>query len=95
MNAVMKGLDVRDLLGLADDVCRRRAVTRQEICSRMRTKAIASARHELWWRLRHAPETCFSYQEIGRLFARHHVTIMHGVRAHQRRLAEAALSIDH
>jgi len=88
MNPMMNGLDVRDLLGLVDDVCRRRAVTRQEICGRTRTKAIASARHELWWRLRHDPETCFSYQEIGRLFARHHVTILHGVRAHQRRLAE-------
>ena len=95
MNPIMKGLDVRDLLGLADDVCRRRAVTRQEICSRTRTKAIASARHELWWRLRHDPERCFSYQEIGRLFARHHVTIMHGVRAHQRRRDETALSINH
>jgi chromosomal replication initiation ATPase DnaA len=95
MNPVMKGLDVRDLLGLVDDVCRRRAVTRQEICGRTRTKAIALARHELWWRLRHDPETCFSYQEIGRLFARHHVTILHGVRAHQRRLAETALPIHH
>jgi chromosomal replication initiation ATPase DnaA len=86
----MKNLDVRDLLGLVDEVCRRRAVTREEIGSRTRTKAVAWARHELWWRLRHDPEACFSYAEIGRLFCRDHVTILHGVRAHQRRLAEEA-----
>ena len=90
MNSVMKRLDVRDLLGLIDEVCRRRAITRQELCSRTRTKAVAWARHEVWWRLRHDPGTCFSYEELGRLFARHHVTILHGVRAHQRRIAEEA-----
>jgi chromosomal replication initiation ATPase DnaA len=93
MNPVMKELDVRDLLGLVDEVCRRRSVTRREICSRTRTKAVSFARHELWWRLRHAPGACFSYQEIGRLFARHHGTILHGVRAHQRRLAEPGRAI--
>ena len=86
MHHLIEALDVRDLLGLVDDVCRRRRVTRDELCGRGRTKAVAIARHEVWWRLRHHPDVAFSYQEIGRLFDRHHATIIQGVRAHDRRL---------
>lgn len=56
----------------------------------MRTKTIAAARHELWWRLRTDPELELSYDEIGRLFDRNHTSVLHGVRAHQRRAAAAA-----
>lgn len=82
----LDSLGTRDLLELLDEICRHRAVTRDELCGRTRTKAVACARHELWWRLRQDPEVCFSFEEIGRLFHRHHPTVMHGVRAHQRRL---------
>jgi len=88
MNTVFDSLSLRDLIELLDEVCRHRAVTRDEVCGRTRTKAVACARHELWWRLRHHPETSFSFEEIGRIFLRHHATVLHGVRAHQRRLAD-------
>ena len=89
MTTVLDSLSGRDLLELLDDVCRNRAVTRDEVCGRTRTKAVACARHELWWRLRHHPELCFSFEEIGRIFSRHHATVLQGVRAHQRRLADS------
>jgi chromosomal replication initiation ATPase DnaA len=87
MNDIIEALDVRDLLCLVDEICKRRGVTRLQVCGRARTQAVARARHELWWRLRHDLHAHFSYEEIGRLFGRHHVTVLHGVRAHDRRLA--------
>jgi chromosomal replication initiation ATPase DnaA len=84
MTSVLASLELRDLVDLLDEICRRRAVTRDEVCGRARTKAISQARHEVWWRLRH-PEASFSFEEIGRLFRRNHATVIHGVRAHQRR----------
>lgn len=87
MTTALDSLSLRDLTELLDEICHHRAVTRDEVCGRIRTKAVARARHELWWRLRHHPEVCFSFEEIGRIFRRHHATVTHGVRAHQRRLA--------
>lgn len=81
---VVGALADRDLLDLVDEVCRTRRVTRDELCGRRRTKAIARARRELWWRLRNHPELHFSYEEIGRLFGRHHSTVLLGIRAHER-----------
>jgi chromosomal replication initiation ATPase DnaA len=77
---------------LLDEVCRRRAVTREEVCGRARTKAVAHARHEVWWHLRHHPNVSFSFKEIGRLFRRDHATVIHGVRAHQRRVTDGGLA---
>jgi len=88
MTTVLESLGVRHLLELLDEICRHRAVTRDEVCGRTRTKAVACARHELWWRLRNDPKVRFSFEEIGRLFRRHHATVIHGVCAHQRRLAD-------
>ena len=82
--AIVAELAARDLLGVVDEVCRARRVTREELCGRGRTKAVASARRELWWRLRHHPDLSFSYEEIGRLFDRDHATVISGVRAHER-----------
>lgn len=75
---VIAALSERDLLGLLDDVCRAHHVTRSDVCSRNRSRAVANARHEVWWRLR---SLAFSYVEIGRLFDRNHTTVLHGVRA--------------
>ena len=86
MTTVLDSLTLRDLTELLDEVCRRRAVKRHGVCGRTRTNAVASARHELWWRLRNHPEASFSFEEIGRIFRRHHATVIHGVRAHHRRL---------
>ena len=92
VTTVLEALNLRDLIELLDEVCRRRAVTPHEVCGLARSKAVASARHELWWRLRHHPEASFSFQEIGRIFRRHHTTVIHGVRAHCRRLAHRAMT---
>ena len=77
----------RDLLGLAAEICRLRGVTLDEICGRSRTPAVAAARQEIWWRLRHDPERFYSLSDIGRLFDRNHSTIANGIAAHARRLA--------
>jgi chromosomal replication initiation ATPase DnaA len=87
---IIEALDARGLIDHLDVVCRTKKVTREEVCSRVRTKTIAAARHELWWRLRTAPELELSYDEIGRLFDRNHTSVLHGVRAHQRREAAAS-----
>lgn len=86
MTNVIENLLLRDLLDLVDEVCRHRRVTRDDLCGRARTKAIAAARNEVWWRLRHHPDLALSLNEIGRLFGRHHASVIHGIRAHQRRL---------
>ena len=85
---VLDALVERDLTALLDEVCRHRAVTHAEVCSAVRTKGVAQARHELWWRLRHHPDLAFSLEEIGRLFRRDHTTVLRGVRAHAQRLAD-------
>jgi chromosomal replication initiation ATPase DnaA len=88
---VVDGLHVRDLLALVDEVCRRRGVTLDEVCRRTRSQAVSYARQEVWWRLRHHPERYYSYPEIARLFARDHATIIAGIGAHERRMANALL----
>jgi chromosomal replication initiation ATPase DnaA len=85
---VLDALSERDLVELLDEVCRRCAVTHAGVCGLARTRAISHARHELWWRLRHHPDIRFSLDEIGRLFQRHHATILHGIRAHEHRLGQ-------
>jgi chromosomal replication initiator protein len=85
ISTVLEALRTRDLLGTLDEVCRRRHVTRRDLCGRGRTRAVAFARQEVWWLLRHHPELQFSFADIGRLFDRDHTTIMAGVCAHERR----------
>lgn len=63
-----------------ESVCKRYAVTPEEVCSRRRTKNVARARHEFWWRLRNRDGSTFSYVEIGALFGMDHTTILSGVR---------------
>ena len=84
-DAVLAALSARGLLELVDSVCARRGVTRQELCGRARSQAVASARHELWWLIRHHPERCYSCSEIARLVHRDPTSNLHGIAAHQRR----------
>lgn len=78
-NPVLHALTERGLLYMLEDVCHRHHVTREEVTSRNRTRSVSFARQDLWWRMR---ETFgFSYVEIGRLFARNHTTVLHGIRA--------------
>jgi hypothetical protein len=85
-NSVLHQLLLRGLLPLADSVCERRGVTRVEICGRGRSRAVAAARHELWWLIRHHPERQYSFCEIARMLGYDHSSVIHGVAAHQRTL---------
>ncbi|GEM_PF-1864981 len=91
-DAILAALTVRGLHDLLDTVCSQRGVTPGELCGTGRTRAVASARHELWWRLRHHPERCYSYPEIARLFHRNPSTVLCGVAAHEKRQTPTALS---
>jgi chromosomal replication initiation ATPase DnaA len=82
---VIADLDVRDLLALVDDVCRRRGVPRALLAGRTRTQSVSRARQEVWWLMRHHPERHYSLLEIARLFGRDHATILAGLAAHGRR----------
>jgi len=86
-NAILAALAVRGLLDLVRAVCSRRGVTPEQLCGTGRTRAVASARHELWWLVRHHPERRYSYPEIARLFRRNPSSVVCGVAAHERRQA--------
>ena len=86
-STIIHQLSIHGLLGLADAVCERRGVTRHELCGRRRTRAVAAARHELWWLIRQHPDRRYSYSEIACIVGYDHATIAHGVAAHQRRSA--------
>jgi chromosomal replication initiation ATPase DnaA len=81
---IISALAMRGLLELVDAVCAHRGVTRDELCGRSRTRAVAAARHELWWLMRHHPDRCYSYSEIARIVGRDHATVLHGVAIHTR-----------
>lgn len=62
-------------------------VTTVDLCSERRPPYLCTARHEVYYRLRH--ETTWSYPRIGAfLGGRDHATVMHGVRKHAKRLRE-------
>lgn len=60
--------------------------TVDELTGPLRWRSIAWARQEAMFRLRN--ETTLSYPDIGRRLNRDHTTILHGVRAHAKRMAE-------
>lgn len=86
LHAVLIDLRVRDLLELVAQVGAHRGVTLDELCGRGRTQSVSRARQEIWWRLRHHPERCYSLVDIARIFGRHHTSVMVGIEAHRRRL---------
>lgn len=73
---VMEAVKERGLLGLVEQICKAYHVTAAEICGRGRTKNVSRARREVWWRIRHDPNTRFSTTEIGAIFGRDHSTIV-------------------
>jgi chromosomal replication initiation ATPase DnaA len=83
---VIAELNARGLAPLLRQVCAARGVTELELCGRRRTRSVALARHELWWRIRTQPERCYSFPEIAGWFRRDHSTIFHGVAAFERRV---------
>jgi chromosomal replication initiation ATPase DnaA len=89
-DAILAALCVRGLRELADAVCARRGITPLELCGRQRTQAVAAARHELWWLIRHHPHRCYSWSEIARIVQRDPASVLHGVAAHERRCRSIA-----
>ena len=89
-DAILAALSVRGLRELVDAVCVQRGVTPHELCGRRRTQAVAAARPELWWLIRHHPHRRYSWSEIARIVHRNPASILHGVAAHQRRCQPAA-----
>jgi chromosomal replication initiation ATPase DnaA len=87
-DATIALLATRGLLPLVDEICARRGVTRQELCSNDRSRSVVFARHELWCCIYEHPERNYSFPEIARLFGRDHSTVLHGVAAHRRRHAQ-------
>lgn len=94
VEAVVEDLRVHELLELVEDVRRRRGVALTELCGKSRTQNVAAARQEVWWRIRHHPERCYSLQEIARLFGRDHSTVRTGLLVYQRRQLDRAASSD-
>lgn len=92
VRAVVDDLRRRDLLEIVEQVAARRGVLVRQLCGAARTLSVSHARHEGWWRMRHHPERSYSLFEIGRLFGRHHTTIMAGLEAHARRLGQTITS---
>lgn len=77
--SVLERIRSRGFGDLIEGIARVHHVTMLEIASKTHTPAPTRARHEAWRILREAPYR-LSYPEIGRLFGRHHTTIMGGVR---------------
>lgn len=68
---------------IAQDVAEAHQIPFDELLSCRR--APARIRQEAYWRC--ATETYASYVQIGIVFDRHWTTVIHGVRAHMRRVA--------
>jgi chromosomal replication initiation ATPase DnaA len=75
---------IRDL---CTEVCARRGLTFAELMEKTHAHRISRARHEVMWL---ASEAGKSLPEIGRFFGFDHTSVLHGVRAHRRRIQEAA-----
>jgi chromosomal replication initiation ATPase DnaA len=88
-DAILAALCARGLNELVDAVCARRGVTPQELCGRRRTQAVAAARHELWWLIRHHPHRRYSWSEIALIVQRDPASVLQGAAAHERRCRSA------
>jgi hypothetical protein len=73
------------------EVCEKYGVRLADLKSCRRTRNLVIPRHEVSYRLR--METGLSMPAIGRLLDRDHTTILHGVKAYERRLAEGTVSL--
>lgn len=78
--------DLRKAHALRVFVCDQHEVCIEDLVSTDRAQEIVAARHHLMWLLRN--ETSWSMLRIGRFFGgRDHTTVLHGIRAHERRIA--------
>lgn len=73
---------------VVDAVAKRHGLKRSDLLSDSREAKYVHARQEAFWRLRQLdPQP--SFPAIGRLMKRDHTTVLHGVRAHERRMGWA------
>lgn len=83
----MGRLDQRDLLELVKrHVDISPGVSVGDVCGRGRTKTVAATRRAIWIDMR---DMGLSLTEIGRLFGRHHTSILQGVNEARREKAKA------
>lgn len=75
---------IRDI---CEEVCARTGLTLPEIRGLSRVARVVQPRQEVMWLAAKAGK---STPEIGRFFSRDHTTVIHGIRAHQRRIGAAA-----
>lgn len=73
---------------IAQAVCERYRISRQELLSRRRTKHVALPRQVAMYLCRNLLDA--SYPRIGTLFGRDHTTVLHGVRAITSRVGQDA-----
>lgn len=72
-----------DLYDLVVAICKKYHVMISGVLCRKRTRALATARHEIWWTIR--TQTVLSVSEIGELFGVDHTSVMSGIESHERR----------
>lgn len=77
------------MAAIAKEVCQKHGITKLEFMSKRRRPVFNMARQEFMYRARN--ETLYSFPQIARfLGGRDHTTVMHGVRAHEKRLRQAS-----
>lgn len=67
-------------------VAARHGVSVDDLIGPSRQRTITRARHEAMWLMRQA--TTRSLPSIGRVFRRHHTTVLFGIREHEERRAK-------
>lgn len=86
-DAILKRLWARRLGTLIERVAQEHHVTPIDIVDHCRLAQVCRARNAFCWELR---KLGFSYPEIGILINRDHTSVMHAVRMHEKRIADAA-----
>ena len=74
------------IIEIINSILRTFQITRDELVGKRRTRRLVRARHYTCYMLR--KQTNLSYTEIGRIFNRHHSSIIHGVQKVGRELNE-------
>lgn len=69
---------------IAEAVAAQHGLSLTDLISPQRRRGITLARHEAMWEIRR--QTSRTFPEIGRLFNRHHTTVLNACRVHQQRL---------
>lgn len=67
------------------ETCERHGITLEMVVGKRRTRPIVACRYEIMW---HLNRLGMSMPAIGRRLKRHHTTVLHGIRQHQKRIEE-------